>query len=50
MSTSSRGAAENPGLPFDQVYDVQTIRPTPAWQATYEEVKEAVRGMGLAGI
>ena len=45
-----RGATENPGLPFDQVYDVQTIRPTPAWQATYEEVKQAVRRMGLTAI
>ena len=45
-----RGAAENPGLPFDQVYDVETIQPTPAWQATYEEVKQAVRRMGLTEI
>ena len=46
----ARGAAENPGLSFDQVYDVQTIRPTPTWQATYEEVKQAVRRMGLTEI
>lgn len=43
-----RGAAENPGLPFEQVYDLRTLRPGPAWQQTYEETKAAVRGMGLA--
>ena len=46
----ARGATENPGLPFDQVYDVQTIQPTPAWQAMYEAVKQTVRGMGLVEI
>jgi len=45
-----RGAAENPGLPFEQVYDLRAIRPTEAWQRTYDEVKEAVRGMGLSAL
>ena len=46
----ARGAAENPGLPFDEVYDMRTIRPTPAWQTTYEAAKQTVRGMGLIGL
>ena len=45
-----RGAAENPGLPFDQVYDVETIQPTPAWQATYDAAKQTVRSLGLKHI
>jgi methylamine--corrinoid protein Co-methyltransferase len=45
-----RGAAENPGLPFDRVYDVETIRPTPAWQETYEVAKQAVRALGLVAL
>jgi methylamine--corrinoid protein Co-methyltransferase len=43
-----RGAAENAGLPFDSVYDLETIRPTAAWQETYEQTKEVVRESGLA--
>jgi methylamine---corrinoid protein Co-methyltransferase len=45
-----RGAAEHPGLPFDQVYDVETIQPTPAWQATYDAAKQTVRALGLKQI
>jgi methylamine--corrinoid protein Co-methyltransferase len=44
------GAAENPGLPFDQVYDMQMLQPTPAWQAAYETAKQAVREMGLTAL
>ncbi len=44
----ARGAAENPGLPFDRVYDLPALQPTAAWQATYEEVKSCVRAMGLS--
>jgi hypothetical protein len=35
------------GSPFVGVYDPDTIRPRPAWQATYERVKEEVCGWGL---
>jgi len=37
----------NPGLRFDEAYDMQTIRPLPEWQAMYEQVKAEVREMGL---
>jgi hypothetical protein len=36
------------GQPFDEVYDPQTVLPTAAWQATYDEVKEHLIGLGLA--
>jgi hypothetical protein len=35
------------GQPFWEVYDVQTVQPTPAWLRTYEEVKNEVIGWGL---
>ncbi|GAB4503969.1 MAG: monomethylamine methyltransferase MtmB [Anaerolineales bacterium] len=37
----------NPGLPFDQVYDLQTIQPMDFWHEMYEEVKTELRDMGL---
>ncbi|MFZ5821938.1 MAG: monomethylamine:corrinoid methyltransferase, partial [Chloroflexota bacterium] len=37
----------NPGLPFDQVYDLQTIQPKDFWLAMYEEVKTELKDMGL---
>ncbi len=37
----------NPGLPFDQVYDLQTIQPKDFWLKMYEEVKTELKGMGL---
>jgi hypothetical protein len=37
----------NPGLPFDQVYDVQKVLPLDFWQAMYEEVKTELRSEGL---
>jgi methylamine---corrinoid protein Co-methyltransferase len=37
----------NPGKPFNQAYDPETIQPTPEWSAMYHEVKEEVRSMGL---
>ena len=40
----------NPGVRFDQAYDLKTLKPVPAWQAMYEEVKTEVRGMGLASL
>jgi methylamine--corrinoid protein Co-methyltransferase len=37
----------NPGLPFDQVYDLQTLQPVPAWQQIYEEVVLELDKLGL---
>ncbi len=38
----------NPGKPFDQVYNLQSLRPLPEWQQMYDEVKTDVRKLGLA--
>jgi methylamine--corrinoid protein Co-methyltransferase len=35
------------GLPFNEVYDVTTIKPLPQWLATYEQVRSELRDMGL---
>lgn len=40
----------NPGARFDQAYDVKTLKPVPAWQQLYEEVKAEVREIGLASL
>ena len=37
----------NPGVRFDQAYDLKTLKPVPSWQQLYEEVKAEVREMGL---
>ena len=37
----------NPGLPFDQVYDLPSIQPLKFWQEMYDEVKADLQGMGL---
>lgn len=37
----------NEGVPFDAAYDMRTIKPLPAWEAMYFEVKEELAGMGL---
>lgn len=37
----------NPGLPLDQVYDMDRLQPVPAWQEMYDEVKADLGGMGL---
>ncbi len=37
----------NPGLPFDQVYDVQKVQPLDFWQAMYDEVKTELKAEGL---
>jgi methylamine--corrinoid protein Co-methyltransferase len=37
----------NPGKPFDQVYDLKTMRPTAEWQALYDQVKTELKGEGL---
>jgi methylamine--corrinoid protein Co-methyltransferase len=38
----------NPGLPFDQVYDLASFQPLKSWQSMYEDVKSKLQGMGLA--
>lgn len=40
-------AGGNPGLPFDQVYDVQEVYPLDFWQKMYEEVKTELKSEGL---
>ena len=37
----------NPGVRFDQTYDVETIQPIPEWQGMYDEVKREITEMGL---
>ena len=37
----------NPGVRFDQAYDMETIQPLPEWLKMYEEVKEDVKQLGL---
>ncbi len=37
----------NPGLPFDQVYDLQRIQPLDFWQAMNDEVRSELRSEGL---
>jgi methylamine--corrinoid protein Co-methyltransferase len=40
----------NPGVRFDQAYDMQTLTPRPEWQHMYDEVKSEVRAMGLTDL
>ncbi len=35
------------GKPFQEVYDLKTLQPTPEWNGVYEEVKDELIGMGL---
>jgi methylamine--corrinoid protein Co-methyltransferase len=37
----------NPGVRFDQAYDVETIQPIPEWQGLYDEVNREITEMGL---
>jgi methylamine--corrinoid protein Co-methyltransferase len=37
----------NPGVCFDQAYNMQTLKPIPEWQQMYEEVKREIYAMGL---
>lgn len=37
----------NPGLPFDQVYDLQSLQPLPAWQRMYDEIASRLKRLGL---
>jgi len=38
----------NPGVAFNQAYDLQTLTPVPVWVRMYQEVKSEIRNMGLA--
>ena len=39
---------KNPiGQPFEEVYDIEKIVPTPEWQGMYDEVKEELIQLGL---
>ena len=40
----------NPGVSFDQAYDLGTLTPMPEWQRMYEEVKVEVRALGLEAL
>jgi methylamine--corrinoid protein Co-methyltransferase len=40
----------NPGVRFDQAYDMQTLTPLPEWLQLYNEVKSEVRELGLAAL
>jgi len=37
----------NPGLPFDQVYDLSSIQPRDSWLKLYDQVKSELKTMGL---
>ena len=40
----------NPGVRFDQAYDLKTLKPIPEWQQLYEEVKADVKETGLEAL
>jgi methylamine--corrinoid protein Co-methyltransferase len=35
------------GKPFEEVYDLEKIQPSPEWQGIYDEVKEELIAMAL---
>jgi methylamine---corrinoid protein Co-methyltransferase len=37
----------NPGVGFDQAYDLETLQPVPEWAKMYDEVKADLNQMGL---
>lgn len=37
----------NPGQPFDECYDLATLRPVPQWEAMYDSVRAEINSMGL---
>jgi methylamine--corrinoid protein Co-methyltransferase len=37
----------NPGVRFDEAYNVETLEPVSGWQRMYDEVKHEVRKLGL---
>jgi methylamine--corrinoid protein Co-methyltransferase len=40
----------NPGVRFDQAYDLQTLAPLPEWSRLYHEVKDDLCRMGLEAL
>ncbi|OGO30291.1 MAG: hypothetical protein A2136_02550 [Chloroflexi bacterium RBG_16_54_11] len=40
----------NPGKPFSEAYDLETIQPTTEWESMYESVKCEVKAMGLTAL
>jgi methylamine--corrinoid protein Co-methyltransferase len=40
----------NPGVPFDQAYDLAALQPLPVWLHMYEAVKADLRRMGLTSL
>jgi len=40
----------NPGVRFDQAYDLSTLQPVPQWAAMYREIKNQLRSMGLTSL
>ncbi|MCD6356317.1 MAG: monomethylamine:corrinoid methyltransferase [Anaerolineaceae bacterium] len=40
----------NPGLRFDQAYNLKTLTPISSWQKMYEEVKADLRALGLSAL
>jgi methylamine--corrinoid protein Co-methyltransferase len=40
----------NPGVRFDQAYDLNTLQPLPAWQKMFDQVKAKVREIGLSNL
>jgi methylamine--corrinoid protein Co-methyltransferase len=37
----------NPGVSFDQAYDLRSLTPLPEWQQMYDQVKRDLCSMGL---
>ncbi|HSM25315.1 MAG TPA: monomethylamine:corrinoid methyltransferase, partial [Anaerolineaceae bacterium] len=37
----------NPGLRFDEVYDLNTLRPKPTWESIYQTVRAELNQLGL---
>lgn len=40
----------NPGVPFDEAYDMEDLAPKPEWEQMYTEIKAEVREMGLEAL
>lgn len=43
-------SAGNPGVPFEQAYDRNTLKPVPEWQRMYAEVKGELAELGLESL
>ena len=38
----------NPGVSFEEAYDLERVEPLPAWQALYDEVRQELISLGVA--